>query len=337
MRVVVLGATGNIGTAVVERLAADDAVTEVVGVARRRPLTPGAASPAGPRSRVSWRCADVRRADWTALLANADSVVVLAWMFHPTRRPDVTWSTNVAALDRLLAALPHTGVRHLVAASSVAAYSPHPSPEPVDESWPTNGASSAAYAREKAYVERLLDRAEGTVPAIARVRPAFVFQRRSSSEQRRIFAGPLLPQRLVRPGLVPVLPVPKSLRLQAVHAGDVADGVVRILRTGAEGPFNLCADDVLWPEGLAGLFDARPLRVPTGAVRAVLSAAWRTRAAPVPPELFDALVRLPVMSNARARQELGWQPTRSAFEVLQEFLAGLAAGAGHGTAPLAPA
>ena len=37
MRVVVTGATGNIGTALVRALAADDRVESVLGIARRRP------------------------------------------------------------------------------------------------------------------------------------------------------------------------------------------------------------------------------------------------------------------------------------------------------------
>ncbi|TFI41386.1 epimerase, partial [Micrococcus endophyticus] len=37
MRIVVLGATGNVGTALLERLHAADEVTSIVGVSRRGP------------------------------------------------------------------------------------------------------------------------------------------------------------------------------------------------------------------------------------------------------------------------------------------------------------
>ena len=37
MRVVVVGATGNVGTSVIEALAARDEVAEIVGLARRQP------------------------------------------------------------------------------------------------------------------------------------------------------------------------------------------------------------------------------------------------------------------------------------------------------------
>ena len=58
MRIVVLGATGNLGTALVERLVDAPDVTEVVGVARRLPRSAGAASPTGQP--VRWVQADVR-------------------------------------------------------------------------------------------------------------------------------------------------------------------------------------------------------------------------------------------------------------------------------------
>ena len=48
----------------------------------------------------------------------------------------------------------------VVYASSVGAYSPSPKDRAVDEGWPTDGWPSAAYIREKAYLERVLDGVE---------------------------------------------------------------------------------------------------------------------------------------------------------------------------------
>ena len=156
MRVVVVGATGNIGISLVERLAFEPGVSSVVGVARRKPQD--ALRFAGSE-RVSWSPLDIRYDALEPVVEGADAVVHLAWMFQPTHRPEVTWSTN---------------------------------------------------------------------------------------------------------------------------------------------------------------------------------AAWTARALPADPKLFDAVMALPVMSNARAKSELGWQPTRSAEAVLEEFLAGLRRGEGEQTVPLAP-
>ncbi|WP_110182727.1 NAD-dependent epimerase/dehydratase family protein [Nocardioides solisilvae] len=332
MDVVVTGATGNIGTAVVERLLAAPEVTRVRGVARRLLLDEEARRPG---ERVEWHEADVRTDDLAGLVRGADCVVHLAWMFNPTHHPETTWETNAVGTARVLEAVAAAGVPHVVAASSIAAYSPRVDLDPVEESWPTHGTSAASYCREKAYVERLLDAAEaGTGAVVARLRPAFVFQRRAASEQRRIFGGPLAPQRLVRPALVPVLPFPADVPFQAIHAADLADAVARVVVRRAGGPFNLAADEVVGAEQLAEVFEARHVPVPKAVLRGLIAGGWKARALPADPRLFDALSRLPVMSTARARRELDWRPRLTGPEAVADLVAGMAEGAGFGTAPL---
>lgn len=334
MRVVVIGASGNVGTATIDALLEDPAVTHIVAVARRRP------DPLSPADRqgVEWRSADIRHDVLDPIVDGADAVIHLAWLFHPSHRPEQTWDNNVVGTVRLLEALERCNVPVLVVSSSVAAYSPRRNAESVEESWPTHGTSAAAYTREKAYVERLLDSFEARVPAcrVVRMRPAFIFHERAASQQRRLFAGPLLPGSLVRPSLIPVLPLPRGLLLQTVHADDVGRAFAASVGSVAAGPFNLCADQVLDTDDLAQLFGAKPVTVPPAFVKAVLRAAWTVHAVPAAPDLFDALMRVPVMSNERAKTGLGWKPRVSASDAIRDFLAGLQSGAGYPTPPLDP-
>ena len=57
------------------------------------------------------------------------------------------------------------GVRAIVYASSVGAYSPGPKDRRVDESWPTGGIPTSFYSRDKADVETILDSVRGRAPA----------------------------------------------------------------------------------------------------------------------------------------------------------------------------
>lgn len=332
-RIVVTGASGNVGTSVVRALSADPRVASVVGVVRRRPewSVPG----------LRWVTADLGEDDPAGLdsvLAGADAVIHLAWLFQPARDPLVTWRTNVLGSVRVFEAVARTGVPALVHASSVGAYSPGPKDREIDESWPTHGWPSAAYTREKAYLERTLDTFEVTHPdvRVVRMRPAFLFKRESASQQRRLFAGPLLPNRLVRPGLVPIVPDLPGLRVQALHTDDAAQAYLLATLGDARGAFNLAADPVVDAALLADLLGARVVALPAWAVRGPLAAAWRLRLTPASPDLFDATLRMPVMSSARARDELGWTPRHTATEVLAEFLSGLHDGAGMDTPPLTP-
>ena len=331
MRIVVTGATGNLGSRVVPALVEDPAVDSVVGLARRVPT-----EVTTPSHRVTYVSADVAHDDLVPVLRGADVVVHLAWLFQPTHQPDVTWQANAVGTSRLLDAAAEADVRAVVVASSIGAYSPRTSLSPVTESWPTHGASKASYAREKAYVERLLDAfaARRGDCRVVRMRPAFIFQRAAATQQRRLFAGPLLPGSLVRPTLVPVLPVPRGLHLQAVHTDDAAQAFRLAATLPVSGAFNIAADPVLHPDDLASLFDAKPVELPPRLVRPILTAAWSAHLVPAAPDLLDAVLRLPIMATDRARDELGWRPRTSANDAVAECLAGLREGATGDTPPL---
>jgi nucleoside-diphosphate-sugar epimerase len=330
MRVVVLGATGNIGTSAVQSLAADPQVTSILGVARRKP--------GWQQDKTDWAEADIGSADLVPLLRGAGAIVMLAWLFQPTHDPAVTWQTNVVGSARVLQAAADAGVPVVVCASSVGAYSPGPKDRGVTESWPTHGWPGSQYGREKAYLERLLDSFEAAHPQcrVVRLRPGFVFKREAASEQRRLFAGPLVAGRLARPGLAPVVPDFAGLRFQAVHSADVGEACRLAVLSDARGAFNIAAGPVIGTAELAQLMHARPVKVPATGVRVALAAAWWLRLVPADPGLFDLLVRLPVMDVTRARTELGWSPRYSATEAMETFLDGLRDAAGMDTPPLAP-
>ncbi|WP_328808057.1 NAD-dependent epimerase/dehydratase family protein [Nonomuraea antri] len=325
-----VGATGNVGTSVVRALTADSGVTSIVGVARRLP--------GWHADRTEWRQADVATGDLSQIFEGADAVVHLAWLFQPTRDPATTWRANVLGSMRVFRAVAEAGVPALVHASSVGAYSPGPKDRPVDETWPTHGWPGAAYGREKAYVERVLDVFENDHPGIrvVRMRPAFIFKREAATEQRRLFGGPLVPRRLIRPGRVPFVPDIPGLRLQALHADDAGEAYRLAVTRPVSGAFNLAAEPVLDPADLAAMLQTRTLAVPAGLARAVVAAGWRLRLVPATPGLLELALRIPIMKTDRAHEVLGWTPRYSARQAVQEMFEGLNEGAGMETAPLAP-
>lgn len=329
VRVVVTGATGNVGTSVIQALSADPAVGSVLGLARREPeLT---------LPKVSWAPADVTEDDLDRHVAGADVVVHLAWLFQPTHDPIRTWRTNVLGSVRVLDAVARQRVPALVCASSVGAYSPGLDDVPVDESWPTHGWPGAAYTREKAYVERCLDAFEASHPEIrvVRMRPAFLFKRESAAQQRRLFAGPLLPGALARPRFIPVVPDIPGLRFQALHTADAAQAYRLAVLREVRGAFNIAAEPVIDASVLADLLDARTIHLPAPLLRGPLAAAWHLHLVPASPDLFDAVLRLPVMATGRARTELGWAPQHTAIDAIEELLAGMREHTTGATPPLA--
>jgi UDP-glucose 4-epimerase len=329
MRVVVVGATGNVGTSVLRSLADEPSVDSVLGVARR---LPGLRYP-----KTEWAQADVSSSELGPMFRGADVVIHLAWLIQPGRDEATLRATNVDGSARLFEAAAAAGVPALVYASSVGAYSPGPKDRRVDESWPTGGIESSFYSRHKAEVERLLDRFEREKPSmrVVRLRPALIFKHDAATGIRRLFAGPFLPSPLVRRELIPLIPRSERLVFQAVHSHDVGDAYRLAALSDARGPFNIAAEPVLDPAQLARVLSARPIPLHPGLLRAAAWVSYRLRLQPSEPGWLDMGLAVPVMDTTRARTELGWEPRRSADDALRELLVGMRERAGIDTPPLA--
>src|SRR5215218_11048115 len=272
MRVVVVGASGNVGTSLLRSLADEPAVESVLGIARRIPKR------AFPKT--EWRQADVVRSPLRPLFQGADAVVHLAWLIQPGRDKQQLRDVNVEGSARVFRAAAAAGVPALVYASSVGAYAPGPKDRGVDESWPTTGIGTSFYARHKAEVERLLDRFEDEHPEtrVVRLRPGLIFKREAASGIRRLFAGPLLPNFLLQRRLIPVVPAHERLVFQALHSYDAGDAYrLALVNEDARGPYNIAAEPVLDPDELARALGARPVPVPKRVLRGGAALAYRLR------------------------------------------------------------
>src|SRR5918995_922655 len=113
MRIVVVGATGNLGTSVLRALEKEESVESVLGLARR---LPGLTVP-----KVEWAVADVVDDDLVPHFRGADAVVLLAWVIQPSRDLTKQWMVNVEGSTRVARAAKEAGVPSLLYASSAGA------------------------------------------------------------------------------------------------------------------------------------------------------------------------------------------------------------------------
>ena len=329
MRIVITGATGNVGSRLVPELLARPEVTSVVGIARRLP--------ADPDPRVEWHAVDIAEDDLRPALDGADVLVHLAWLLVPAHDPAEMHRVNVVGSQRVFDAVVAAGVPALVHASSIGAYSPGPK-EKVSESHPTGGIASSTYSRHKSAAERMLDRLEREHPErrVVRIRPGVILQAAAASEVSRYFLGPYVPQSLVRRSLVPILPLPRGLALQGVHTADIARAFALACVTPVSGAFNIAAEPVLDGPSLATALRARWVPVPAALLRAVVDIAWRSHLVPVDAGWIDLGMRLPLMDTTRARTELDWQPQVDALDAVGELLDAIPRGEGGASPVLAP-
>lgn len=334
MRIVITGATGNVGSAVVRRLLADG--HDLTGVVRRPPED----DQAGQADQIDWVSADLSTDASVPVLRDAftgaDAVVHLVWGFQPSHRLDYLEEVGVGGTQRVLTAIGAAGVPHLVHLSSVGAYSPKQDDVPVTEDYPTGGVPTSPYSRHKAAVERILDTFERDHPGptVTRMRPGIIGQERAGSSLLRYALPAVVPSAVV--GLLPVLPVDRSLLVPFVHADDVAAAVALAIGAGAPGAFNLAAPPVLTVDDIAAALGARHVHVPARVVRGAVSASWHARLQPLDPGWIDLAFSVPLLDCTRAERELGWAPENDALSTLRETVAGMAASASGDTPSLRP-
>jgi nucleoside-diphosphate-sugar epimerase len=334
MRIVITGASGNVGTALLRTLQQHDPSHELVGVVRRPPEDDGV------YGAVRWHALDLADrgagASLRSVVDGADAVVHLAWGFQPTRNTEYLTRLGVGGTTAVLEAADATGVPHLLHMSSVGTYAAGRYGERVDETWSTAGIRTSPYSRDKSAAEALLDDYEqahdGGGVLITRMRPGFIVQRAAASGLMRYALPGWVPMRLVP--MLPLLPLDRSLCIPLIHADDVADAFVRALERRAGGAFNLAAEPPLDRDGVAEVIGAKPVQVPSGVLGTVVDLSWRARLQPIDRGWLDMAFTVPLLDTARARRELEWTPQWTSLEALADVMEGVAAEAHTASPPL---
>jgi UDP-glucose 4-epimerase len=321
MRVVITGASGNVGTALLRVLPAEH---HVVGVVRRPPVQQGV------YQRANWCSVDLTEenaiAELRQVFDGADVVVHLAWGFQPTRDTRYLTRLGVGGTSAVLQAAHAASVGHLVHMSSVGTYAAGSYGMRVDESWPTTGIQSSPYSRDKSAAEVILDEYEqrlgnAAIP-IARMRPGFILQRAAASGLMRYALPGYVPMQLV-PWL-PLLPLDRRLCIPLVHADDVAEAISRVIEKRAAGPFNLAAEPPIGRDDVAAALGARPVHIPSGVLGALVELSWRARLQHIDRGWLDLAFTVPLLDCSRARGELSWDPKWSSTDALADLLDGVA-------------
>ena len=312
MHIVVTGATGRIGSVLMETLPRDPRVRSVTGIARR------VENRSAPKT--YYVSADVAVEPLAPLFEGADAVVHLAWQFQPERRPDELWSTNVLGSRRVFDAIRQAGVPRLVYASSFGVYAPREGVTPVDESFATTGYSTSLYSRHKAEVERRLDEFEGRYEGfgIARLRPVATLAPSAASQLVERIAG-AMPGSAIDEAVLRVARQIARAPLQVAHAFDVAAAFHLAAIHDVRGAFNIAPRAPRVHESNATL-------APSGIMTKAASLALRLRLSRHDRNLVDLAANAPLLDDGRAQRVLGYCAEYSTERVLAGALCSLRAG-----------
>ena len=283
MRILLTGASGEIGTPLVDRLL--EGGHELVVISRR-----SRAVEAGRRLR--WVRADVRdRASLERACESEPEVVVhMAALTHSTR-PAAYEAVNVTGTRNLLAAVSRRPLRRFVHMSTRAI------------------GPGGAYAASKAGAEGAV-RASGLPWTL--LRPAEVYGSGGSDPILSLAAD------LRRRGFVPILG-DGSYRLAPVYAGDLVDAVARAIEqdVGRDTTYVLAGPEsmtylelVARLEALQGLPRRRRIRVPVVAARVAIRLLSTFGLGGYVPDQVPRLLLEKAHDSSVARRELGFAPRR---------------------------
>lgn len=300
-RILVTGATGNIGLATLEKLATGGHEILATDV-RDDPAIPDG---------VRYQDLDVRdEAAVQAIVAEfqPDAVVHLASVVTPGKGPaeKFAYDVDVNGTQYILDACTKQNVRRLVVTSSGAAYGYHAdNPVPIHEDWPTRGNDAYAYSRHKSLIEQMLRdaRSENRGPEQVILRLCAVL-------------GPGLDNQLValfhRKRLLAIRNTVSPFVF--VWLDDLAEVIVRAATDGPAGEYNVAGDGQMTVDEIAGLLGKGTLTLPAWGLRLVLAIAKPLGLSQYGPEQVPFLQYRPVLANDALKEKFGYQPKLSSAE-----------------------
>lgn len=308
MRYVITGGSGYIGSRLVERLARDEATERIVICDVRPPRT--------ARPKVVYERLDVTdRADVRALLERErpDTLVHLAFVLNPIHDQDAMYEIDVNGTSNVLEGAAAADIDHVLVTSSATAYGAFPdNPVPIDEEHPVRGVPDFEYARDKAESDRICQLWAARHPerTMTIVRPCVVF-------------GPTVENFIVRlltkqPFLADLGGEPPDV--QFVHEDDLVDALVGLLEGRHGGAFNVAGDGAMTLRQCAEVIGLPVRRVPRRLYWRLAAALWRLRLSEAPPGYLHFVVNPWMVSNAKLKATLGWEPRYTSRETFEHTM-----------------
>ena len=288
--VLVTGICGRLGRLLARTL---HRRTQVIGVDRRAFI--------GKPKDVVHHQVDLRRKKTRDLFRTGGirAVVHLGVLHDPRASDKLHHSWNVVAFQKLLEYMAQYSVPKLVVLSSANVYGPQAdNPQFLTEEAPLLGAQQFRGIRDLVELDMLAQSFFWRHPQTETVvlRPCHILGAVRNAPSNYL--------RLERPmtllGFDPMV--------QVVHERDVVQAVVRALRPGIRGIFNLRGPGELPLSRIFGLLGRKPRPVPAFVADRVLAQLWRYRMTSFPPPEIDHIRYLCMVDDTRAREVLGYRP-----------------------------
>ena len=303
MRLLITGISGYVARVALPFLLADDAVDSITGL-DVKPLETS-------HPKLKFITGDIRSFPLRELLRDIDVVLHLAFIVTEIKDKKTIHDINVNGTARLLEAMKGTGVKKLVAASSITAYGSHPDhPGLITEDTPLRGNKESYYSASKLEMERLLDILEKENPEmiVTRLRPSILCGAGTDN-----FFLWILQQKLV------LFPMENPDGLPVVYDRDVGRAFHLAVKIDAPGAFNITGGN-LTVTAMCGILRKPSIALPWRILKPISDFGYLLGLSPMSSH-WALLGRHPFnASNEKAKRVLGWTPEKSPEESFIEMV-----------------
>jgi UDP-glucose 4-epimerase len=302
-RVLVTGAAGAVGQALLGELAAAGVATLATDIRRPDTLPP----------EIGFEVLDVRGGDAMRIVGEfkPDVIVHLASIVSPTREMtrEFAHEVDVGGTRKILDAALNHGVGRLVVTSSGAAYGYHAdNPVPLKEGDPVRGNREFAYSDHKRQVEEMLADARASHPGLEQVifRVGTVLGEGLENQITELFHRDRLIA--VRGSESPFV---------FIWTRDLARILTCAATDGPSGIFNVCGDGSMSVHELAKELDKPVMSLPAWLLKTALAVARPLGLTRYGPEQVRFLQYRPVLDNSALKSVFGYQPELSSAETFR--------------------
>ena len=305
-RIFLTGASGYLGSLLLERLAELPEVEGITGIALSTPRAP-------LPSKVKFLQMDMRSPDLAAVMAGHDVVVhtacVVLWpaKMSVQERDDI----NLNGVRNVARAAIANKITRFIHTSSMAAYDPvlAVGKSDVTEDFPIGkGDSSYYYWNAKAMAEQALkETLNGSSMVLTFLRPIYIIgpRNRANARSYRNNATNF-------PGQNP--------RRQFIHEEDVAAAFIHALRTDLPGAFNVVPDDFIRMREVWKIVGAKFVpTAPLWLARGITGIRWRYFGSLIHPSWVQDMLVDFTGSNAKLK-DTGWRPQFGSEHALRSAL-----------------